>query len=92
MNGTGLKAGVDTGLPAVDADAKEMDPEAHSTNRELAKQIQELVAKLKPTDNGVPRFVLAWRMYPNADSKYWDGTDNEHVCGCGCGCPVASSA
>jgi hypothetical protein len=68
MNGTGQ----DTGLPAVTADAKEMDPDAHKVNRDLAKQIQDLVAKLKPSDDGVPRFVLAWRMYPNADSKYWD--------------------
>jgi hypothetical protein len=89
MNGTGTA--LDTGLPAVTADAKEMDPEAHKVNRELAKQIQELVARLKPSDGGVPRFVLAWRMYPNADSTYWDDSKTEHACGCGCGCPVESA-
>jgi hypothetical protein len=91
MNGDGLKTELQTGLPAVAADAKTMDPEAHSTNRELAKQIQELVAKHKPADDGVPRFVLAWRMYPNADSKYWDA-ETGHVCGCGCGCPVETGS
>ncbi len=84
MKGDGLKVG----LPGVAADAMTMDPKAHETNRELAKQIQELVAKMKPMDEGVPRFVLAWRMYPNADSKYWDAAAGGHICGCGCGCPV----
>lgn len=83
VNGNGLNAG----LPGVAADAKTMDPAAHQTNRELARQIQDLVAKMKPSDDGVPRFVLAWRMYPNSQSKYWDDSSG-HVCGCGCGCPV----
>jgi hypothetical protein len=84
MKGEGLKAG----LPGVAADAMKMDPPAFRTNRELAKQIQELVAKLKPSDGDVPRFVLAWRMYPNTNSKYWKDAARDHVCGCGCGCPI----
>jgi hypothetical protein len=86
MTGDGLKAG----LPGVAADAMTMDPEAFKTNRELARQIQELVAKLKPADGSVPRFVLAWRMYPNAGSKYWDQAGKDHICGCGCGCPIGA--
>jgi hypothetical protein len=84
MQGDGLKAV----LPGVAADAMTMDRKAFDTNRELASKIQKLVAELKPSDAGVPRFVLAWRMYPNADSKYWDTAAKDHICGCGCGCPI----
>src|SRR5436853_3434612 len=82
MKGDGLKAA----LPGVAADAHSMDKEAYKVNRELAKQIQQLVAKLKPSDKKVARFVLGFRMYPNAQSKYWDQAVKDHVCGCGCGC------
>ena len=82
MKGDGLKVA----LPGVAADAYSMDKEAYKVNRDLAKQIQQLVAKLKPSDKKVPRFVLGFRMYPNAQSKYWDQAVRDHVCGCGCGC------
>ena len=42
------------------------------------------MAELKPADGKVPRFILGFRMYPNAQSKYWDQASKEHVCGCGC--------
>jgi hypothetical protein len=82
--------GVSEGLRGVTADAMKMDPAAHQTNRELARKIQQLVADMKPSDGGVPRFVLAWRMYPNAESAYWDQAAAGHVCGCGCGCPIGA--
>jgi hypothetical protein len=71
-------------LPGVKSDAKEVDTKAYNANRKLAKQIQAAVKDLKETDGGKPRFVLAWRMYPNADSPHW--SKNEHSCGCSCGC------
>src|SRR5262249_4898725 len=89
--GDGLKAA----LPGVAADAHSMDKAAFSTNRELAKKIQELLAEYKPNDKGVPRFVIGFRMYPNAESPYWKRAKSEHVCGCGCGCwggPNSASA
>jgi hypothetical protein len=82
MKGDGLKAA----LPGVAADAHSMDKKAYQVNRDLAKRIQQLVAELKPSDSKVPRFVLGFRMYPSAESKYWDKAVMDHVCGCGCGC------
>jgi hypothetical protein len=82
MKGEGLKAA----LPGVGADAHSMDRKGYKANRDLAKRIQQLLAELKPSDNKVPRFVLGFRMYPNAESKYWDLASKDHVCGCGCGC------
>src|SRR4051794_17404282 len=78
--GDGLKAA----LPGVAADAHSMDKKAYAANRNLAKRIQQLLADSKPSDNKVPRFVLGFRMYPNAESKYWDQASKDHVCGCGC--------
>ena len=85
--GEGLKAA----LPGVAADAHSMDKKAYQTNRELAKRIQQLVAELKPSDGKVPRFVLGFRLYPNAKSAYWDQAAKDHVCGCGCGCWTSPS-
>ena len=78
--------GLAVGLPGVAADAHAMDRKAFQINRELAKRIQQLVAELKPSDKGVPRFVLGFRMYPNAESPYWDQAARDHICGCACGC------
>jgi hypothetical protein len=71
-------------LPGVKSDALKVDPKAYERNRMLAKKIQGLVKELKERDGGTPRFLLAWRMYPNADSPHW--SKNEHSCGCCCGC------
>jgi hypothetical protein len=79
--GRGLRAP----LPGVAADAHEMDRRAHRKNRELAKRIRAVVAEHKPSDGKVPRFVWAFRMYPNAESKYWTKAVAEHRCGCSCG-------
>ncbi len=72
------------GLPGVTTDALEVDQKAFETNGELAERIKAAVTSLKETDDKVPRFVLGWRMYPNAASPYWKG--KTHSCGCGCGC------
>ena len=84
--GTMIGHGLKHLLPGVAADAHSMDAEAFKTNRELAKRIRQLVAELKPSDGKVPRFVLGFRLYPNAESKHWNQAGQDHVCGCGCGC------
>src|ERR1700683_4923572 len=77
--------GSSAGLPGVVADAKTMDPDAHSDNRKLAGLISKAVASVKnPNGDTVPPFVLAWRLYPNKDSTVWDDKAETHACGCGC--------
>lgn len=78
--------GIVAGLPGVESDAQSMDKAAHKANRDLAKLISEAVAKSKPRDGGVPRFVLGWRLYPNRDNPFWKDAGGVHNCGCGCGC------
>jgi hypothetical protein len=73
------------GLPGVKTDARSMDPSSYEANRELAARISKAVADIKPSDDGQPRFVLGWRLYPNRDSAYWKA-EGAHVCGCGCAC------
>ena len=79
--GDGLKAA----LPGVAADAHSMDKAAFSKNRELAKKIQDLLAEYKPSDKGVPRFVIVWRIFPNAANPVVSGGGPD-ACGCGCSC------
>jgi hypothetical protein len=81
--GDGLKVP----LPGVAADAHAMDAKAFEANRKLADKIRQAVAELKECDGKVPRFVWGFRMYPNAESKYWDEKKKEadHRCGCSCG-------
>ncbi len=78
--------GLVAGLPGVEPDAKSMDPKADNANRDLAKRISEAVAAVKPTENGIPRFVLGWRLYPNEASEFWKDDGGKHNCGCGCAC------
>jgi hypothetical protein len=60
------------------------DGGADDENRALATAIRAVFkASKKPVDNGVPRFVLTWRMYPNKDSPVAGTPGN---CGCGCSC------
>jgi len=79
-------------LPGVKADAKTADPKAHKKNRELAKRISKAVASLKTFDRdkktgkAVPRFVLAWRLYPNRENPYWKTEALQHACGCSAAC------
>src|SRR5215471_7052494 len=74
------------GPSRVEADAQSMDSEAHKANRELAKRISAAVAAAKPSDDGVPRFVLGWRLYPNRANPFWQDAGGVHNCGCGCAC------
>jgi hypothetical protein len=78
--------GKQRGLKGVKADAMTADPKAHKKNRELSEKISRLVSKIKPFDGGVPRFVLAWRLYPNKENAYWKTEALQHACGCSCGC------
>lgn len=64
--------------------SKYFDPKGYAANRELAKKIEEAFKSLKATDKDGPHFVLAWRMYPNADHPRWK-RKQPHACGCGCG-------
>jgi hypothetical protein len=74
------------GLSGVKADAQAVDKKAHKRNRAMAELISKAVAELKEIDDGVPRFVLGWRLYPNRDNPYWKTEALKHNCGCGCGC------
>jgi hypothetical protein len=88
LNGGGLPDGryQSEALPGVTADSKLKEPNGgHKKNRELAQKIRDVRKTLKGHDgDGKPHFVLAWRMYPNAESARWSG--EQHTCGCGCGC------
>jgi hypothetical protein len=64
--------------------SKYFDPHGYAANRELAKRIDEAFKALKVTDKDGPHFVLAWRMYPNANHPRWKRLE-PHACGCGCG-------
>jgi len=66
------------------------DPKGFETNRKLAERINDAVSELKTSDEDGARFVLAWRMYPNADHPAWNQND-VHYCGCGCGCYAPGS-
>jgi hypothetical protein len=77
-------------LPGVPRDIVAENSEPDKKNRELAKRVKQLAIDLKPSDGGQPRFLLGWRLLPNADNPYWNqpGADQSASCGCGCGCPV----
>jgi len=65
--------------------ATHCDPQGYWKNRELADRISAAVQELKVSDEHGPRFVLAWRLYPNSGHPCWDPKE-VHICGCGCGC------
>jgi hypothetical protein len=87
-------------LPGVTSDAKVIsrdrpptsgpynDPDAggFAKNRELAQRIKQALRDLKPQEGG-GHFIVAWRLYPNADHPRFQGP--AHACGCGCGCGCA---
>jgi len=76
-------------LPGVLADAKQMSPlDKYQENRRLADEIGKLMLQIKGiSDDGKPKFVIGWRLYPNKDNKeYWKDSIEEHVCSCSCGC------
>jgi hypothetical protein len=72
-------------LPGVKTDAWQVDADAYNANADLAELIKAAVGKLKPSDKRIPRFLLGWRLYPNAASPYWKGK-LVHSCGCCCAC------
>jgi len=61
-------------------------PNAERENRQLNADIGQALSNnkpLEPEDDGVPRFVIVWRMYPNKDNPVVKSNGN---CGCGCSC------
>jgi|SRR5262245_20415280 len=75
-------------LPGVKTDvshAQATDKCGYRANRELAKLIKAAVREKKKTDKHGAKFILGWRLYPNADHPAWKDKD-VHSCGCGCGC------
>jgi hypothetical protein len=75
-------------LPGVKTDARHAqatDKRGYKTNRELADMITDAVRAKKRRDKYGARFVLGWRLYPNAEHPDWKKKD-VHSCGCGCGC------
>ena len=70
-------------LPEVRADVA-MKPEADAINRRLDALISAALDALKPPVDGKPLFVLAWRMYPNAEHPFWQEYRESHACGCSC--------
>jgi hypothetical protein len=75
-------------LPGVKTDAKHAratDKCGYQANRELSALIGKAVRAKKSSDKRGARFVLAWRLYPNAEHPSWNSKD-VHSCGCGCGC------
>jgi hypothetical protein len=82
------------GLPGVTSDARkveqdyppvpgELAPQGYKNNRKLAELIQQALKDAKPGKDG--EFLLAWRLYPNADHPRWQ-QEEPHNCGCGCSC------
>ena len=65
-------------VPAMRYENASSSPGKEAENRELGRQLIATFEAYKPGD----RFVLQWRMFPNADSA-----DEPHDgCGCSCGC------
>lgn len=59
----------------------------HEQNQKLKAAIAKAFNECKevdPADPDGPPWLLAWRMYPNADHPLWKSGMNE--CGCNCGC------
>jgi hypothetical protein len=73
--------------PGVQTDAAVTMGAGYKANRELAKRIGNAMMELKGEVGGKPKFVIAWRLYPNSECEYWDDNrQQEHVCSCACGC------
>lgn len=81
-------------LPALQSDAPDrtMPPGAEAENRAFAARLRTefntFLTTIKPNDpphnqDAGPRFVLVWRMYPNAHNPHVASSGG---CGCGCSC------
>jgi hypothetical protein len=71
--------------PGVTSDALKVSKEDWAQNGKLAEAIKGVFAAAKGRKHGKPLFVLAWRMYPNAENPFWQNRAL-HNCGCGCAC------
>src|SRR5258707_8637914 len=69
-------------------DPKPGFPDGHEQNVALKKAIAKVfldIKKINPDDPDGSPWLLAWRMYPNADHPKWKDAGGE-MCGCNCGC------
>jgi hypothetical protein len=73
-------------IPGLDNEDSASDPEAANRHRRLHTKIMEAFRETQPRDGEDPetgpRFVLAWRIFPNKSNP----VANEPNCGCGCSC------
>jgi hypothetical protein len=73
--------------PGVKTDAYRTKGSGYQANRELNRRIGKAMLDLKGEVGGKPKFVIAWRLYPNLECDYWDESKlQEHVCSCACSC------
>jgi len=77
-------------IPAMISTAlgSQVRPNAEDENRRLNADVLQCLSnykRLEPADQGVPRFVIVWRMYPNKDNPVVQAQSNGN-CGCGCSC------
>ncbi|SPJ14108.1 hypothetical protein SBBP2_1090004 [Burkholderiales bacterium] len=65
-------------------------PDGYAQNVALKAAIAKAFVEIKKinlNDPNGPLWLLAWRMYPNADHPMWKD-DSGPQCGCNCGCFV----
>ena len=63
-------------------------PDGHAQNVALKQAISKAFVEIKKInleDPNGPLWLLAWRMYPNADHPMWK-MEGGPACGCNCGC------
>jgi len=77
-------------IPAMISTAlgSQVRPNAEDENRRLNADVLQCLSnykRLEPADQGVPRFVIVWRMYPNKENPVVQGGGPD-ACGCGCSC------
>jgi hypothetical protein len=81
--------GVHEEVPEMTGENADTDPAGFAQNRILAKQIATALHTLKKNDNPAdddkgPRFVIQWRLFPNASNP--KAAADQCGCGCSCGC------
>jgi hypothetical protein len=54
-------------------------------NLKLRDAVLAALRQIKPGDSAGPRFVLQWRIFPNASNPN-SADPNQCGCGCSCGC------
>ena len=70
---------------ALDSDAHDK-PGMQGQNKRLHEAIITQLETWKPPDNKGPRWVIAWRIYPNKENQNIVDSITNGSCGCGCSC------